>query len=101
MGKNDLSGGSGSRKFRRGRRITSLNGIRKGMFIIADSSQFGATNVARITDVDRTQTPGFNAIFVDPNKPSQIRLGSDSEFFVHEFELKGKNRPEVYYVGKK
>lgn len=85
--KGDFRGGSGSGKFRRGKRIRKLKDVKKGMLLVDDSRQFRATNVLKVLEIPKGRD-GFYGIFVDPNKPSVKRLGSDRKIFIWDFDLK-------------
>jgi len=94
----DLEKGSGSGIFRRGKRITNRRQLRKGQFVIDDSKQFNATNVAKVKEVESkdSPTPGVSLVFVNPENPSRKRNSSDRDFFLHDFDIENIERTMLF-----
>ena len=79
------AGGSGMGRFRQGAPVRGTDSLSVGDLLVNVSKQFGAVNVARVTDVGGIGGV-VTAIFVDPNNPSKKRMPSDREFAIHDFD---------------
>lgn len=95
----EKGGGSGWGPFKKGKKITSLAQVKKGMLILVHSKRFKAKNVLRVLSVNRKRGL-FDGRYVDPAKPKTKRLGSDQPFSRWEDDLKNAQEG-AYYEAKK
>jgi hypothetical protein len=91
--------GSGWAPFKKGKKLTSMSQVKKGMLILSHSKRFKTKNVIRVLSVDQKQG-AFTGRFVDPAKPKTKRLAGDLPFNRSEIDLTTPSAG-VYYAAVK
>lgn len=84
-----MEAGSGLGKREKGKQASfkDFKKLKVGDLLAQISKQFNAINVLRITKISSKPSKGFEAIFVNPDKPEEKRMASDRTFFVWADDL--------------
>lgn len=87
-------GGSGWGKFKKGKKLKSLDELNVGDILLYQSRQFNAKNVIKVTNLNESHPANKEgrrivyAQFANPNNISEKRHGWDVEFAIWEHDLK-------------
>jgi len=78
--------GSGWGRYKRGARVKSLKGLRKGSLLLSYTKRYNARNIVRITMIDRDKGI-MHGLYVNPSKTNQRRRADDRVFAIWDFDL--------------